>query len=114
MARRNADPLIGEPLRRGESGVTLGGEGDEPGEATAGIKKTPGIFDGGRKDRAGRVGTDVALLRVNERAFDVETGNDLLHKRILVPKSDQCLKATLHGTKIVRDDGGENGIDAVC
>ena len=67
----------------------------------------------GRADRIARMGAAVAVGLVDERALDVNTGDQPLGERILVSKRGQRREPAAHQVELLRDDRGQETAHAV-
>jgi hypothetical protein len=108
----------GDALRSEEGGgfaavIVLGGEGDELGEASGGREESLGVVHIGRFYGVGRVGTDVAFDRIDERPFNMNASDDAAGEFVFFAQFDQFADAALQGGNFIGDEGGEDVIAPV-
>jgi two-component sensor histidine kinase len=113
MACGDRDAIVGEEFGDVVVGVVFGGEGDEAGEAGGGVEEAFHVLEVGGFDGFRGMGADVAGFGGDEGALEVEAGDHLAGETVFFEEADDAFEAGLHGGDGVRDEGEENGVDAV-
>ena len=113
VACGNGDAVVGEEFGDVVMGVVFGGEGDEAGEARGGVEEAFHVLEIGGFDGVRGVGADVAGFGGDEGALEVEAGDHLAGEAVVFEEADDAFEAGLHGGDGVRDEGEEDGVDAV-